>query len=130
MSKLLCGVIAALLFTAACSTTPGASGVPTVPASVAGAAKDQLCSATGDASLTGLATKLDAFDPSTMDAADFQVATGAVAGALAQLQVTGDQVILRDAAVTAVQSVQGSSVDKNSATQAAVAIRALASAIC
>lgn len=130
MSKLLCGVFAALLFTAACSTTPSSSGVTTVPASVADAAKTQLCSATGDASLAGLATKLDGFDPATMDASEFQVAAGAVASVLAQLQVSGDQAVLRDAAVTAVQSLQGGTVDKNTATQAAVAIRALAGAIC
>jgi hypothetical protein len=130
MSKILCGVMAALLFTAACGTTPGASGVPTVPASVADAAKTQLCSATGDASLSGLATKLDGFDPATMDASEFQVAAGAVATVLAQLQVSGDQVVLRDAALTAVQSLQGGTVDKNTATQAAVAIRALQTAIC
>ncbi len=130
MSKLLCGVLAALLFAAACGTTPGASGVPTVPASVADAAKTQLCSTSGDASLTGLATKLEAFDPSTMDTTEFAVAAGAVASALSQLQVSAEQSPLRDAAATAVQSVQGSSVDKNSATQAAVALRVLATAIC
>jgi hypothetical protein len=130
MSKLLCGIFAAFLFAAACSTTPSASGVPTVPASVADAAKTQLCSATGDASLSELATKLDGFDPATMDASEFQVAAGAVASVLAQLQVSGDQAVLRDAAVTAVQSLQGGTVDKNTATQAAVAIRALAGAIC
>lgn len=133
MSKLLCGVFAAVLFTAACTGTPGTgSGSPglTIPPSAAGAAQAQLCSATGDASLTGLATKLEGFDPATMDTTEFQVAAGVVATTLAALQVSAEQVVLRDAAVTAVQSVQGSTVDKATATQAATAIRALDTAIC
>lgn len=130
MNKLMGGVLAALLFVA-CSGVPGSS-LPsfTIPPGAADAAKALLCSATGDASLAGLATKLEGFDPATMDTTEFQVAAGAVAAAIGQLQVSGDQSILRDAAVTAVQSVQGSNVDKNTATQAAVAVRALAAAIC
>jgi hypothetical protein len=93
--------------------------VGTVSASLAADAKAELCGTHGDASLSTLAKALDSFDPSHMDASN-----------LDQLQVSGDQAILRDAAVTAVQSVQGSQVDKASASQAASAIRALETAVC
>ena len=128
MNKLVCGVFAAMLI-AGCSGVPGTgSPTPTLPG--ANDALTQLCSATGDASLTGLANRLDEFDPATMDPATFQVAAGAVAATLTTLQVSGEQIILRDAAVTAVQSVQGANVDKSTTTQAAVALRTLETAIC
>jgi hypothetical protein len=130
MHKLVSGVFA-VLFLAACSGTPG-SGTPaiTVPPSAANAALTQLCSGTGDASLAGLGARLEAFDPATVDATQLQVAAGAVSATLAQLQLTADQTILRDAAVAAIQSVQGAQVDRATALQAAGAIRALETAIC
>ena len=129
MNKLIGGVLAALLLMA-CGTTPIGSPGATVPASAVDAARNLLCADSGDASLTGLATRLDQFDPATVDVAQFQVAAGTVATTLAQLNVTGEQVVLRDAAVTAVQSVQGADVDAETAAQAATAIRTLDTAIC
>lgn len=130
MSKLLCGVLAALLFTACVRHHARRVGSTYSSGKRRRRGEDPVAQHDGRCQLTGLATTLDAFDPLTMNAAEFQVAAGAVAAALAQLQATGDQAILRDAAITAIQSVQGGTVDKNTATQAAVAIRALASAIC
>jgi len=131
MHKLMCGVFAVLMLAACGGTGPGGSGTPVITLPTAAAdAMTQLCGATGDASLSGLASKLDAFDPTTMDTSEFQVQAGAVASNLAQLNLSGDQATLRDAAVSAIQSVQGTTVDKATVTQAAVALRSLETAVC
>lgn len=130
MRNFMGGVLAVLLFTA-CGGGPGGSGTPLISIPTGAAdAMTQLCSATGDASLSALATSLDSFDPATMDSSMFQVAAGAVAANLAQINVSGDDQVLRDAALVAIQTIQGTTVDKTTATQAATALRSLESAVC
>lgn len=105
---------------------------PGVPAE-GDAARSALCSSSGDASLTGLADRLDLVDPN-VDTAQLQLALGSVSANLGQLNVVADQATARDAAVTAVQQVQGALANPSTlpevAASAASAMRQLDTSIC
>src|SRR3954449_5946142 len=116
MNRLIGGVAAALLVVA-CSSAGTGSGLPSgnpvgsgplasgPVGSAVGDAKAALCDSTSESSLKGLASQLAAVSPSS-DTSGLQSAVGDAESNLESLQVTGDQTTLKQAAMSALQSVQ------------------------
>jgi len=130
---ILVSLMAGALVVACGGAGPGGSpGIPTVPAG-GGAAQAELCSPSGDASLTGLADQLDGVDAGT-DTAQLQIALGRVTANLSAVNVSGDLTTARDAALSALQQVQGALADPTTlpevASSAVGALRQLESALC
>lgn len=135
MYRLFGAILAAAVFVAACGggapgASPGRGGTTGSPA--VDAALDTLCG-TGDASLTSLATELDALDATT-DTTQVSAAIGETMTALEDANVDASATTARDAAVTALQQLQGALSDPATreavATQAAEALRTLDTQIC
>ena len=142
MNRLIGGIFAAALLAAACSAGPGTSILPggtTNPidtaalGSAAGNAKAALCDANSNTSLKSLATQVATVDPNA-DTTTLQTNLGTAATNLQQLQVTGEQSTLKDAAVTAIQQIQTALSNpttlSETATQAVTALDALNTSLC
>src|SRR3954451_15047438 len=118
MNRLIGGVASALLVVACSSAGTGAGtgtggttnpintgAISSAAGGAAGDAKTALCNSTSQSSLKGLASQLAAVSPSS-DTSGLQSAVGDAESNLESLQVTGDQTTLRQAAMSALQSVQ------------------------
>ena len=143
MFKFIGGIAAALLVVACSAGTGGAGttgpGGTTNPlgsgpvGSAVSDAKAQLCDPTNQASLGSLSTKLATVDANT-DTSQLQTALGTAQSNLQALQVGAAQTTLKDAALSALQSVQAGldnpSTVADTAASAANALTALDSALC
>ena len=131
MKTLLTGVCAGL-FVLACAGVPGQSPLVS-PADVGQAARDQLCDAGNDASLSALADELYEFDPNT-DATALQTQLDSVQANIQQLELSPEQQPLRDAALTGVGQLESALADPQTAgdvaNTAADALVALDGAVC
>jgi len=135
MNRLMGGVIAAALVAVACSAGAG-TGTPTTNPQVSAAvntAQQQLCDSTNQASLANLSTQLSTLDPNT-DTTTLQANLGKAASNINSLTVSGGDQPLKDAALTAIQTVQAGLANpatvKQAATSAASALTALSNALC
>jgi hypothetical protein len=140
MNRLIGGMAAAALFVvAACSAGTSATNQPTSPigtgaiGSAVGDAKAALCDSTSQSSLKGLQSQLANVTPNS-DTTSLQTAIGDAETNLNSLQVTGDQTTLKQAALSALQSVQSGlnnpSTIAETATSASTALSALDSSLC
>ena len=131
-------MVAAALFVVACSNT--GSGFPTgnpVDSDAAGTAlgdaKAALCDSTSQSSLKGLQSQLASVSPNS-DTTSLQTAIGDAETNLNSLQVTADQTTLKQAALSALQSVQSGlnnpSTIAETAASASTALSALDSSLC
>jgi len=142
MNRLIGGIAVALLFVA-CSAAPGATGTVGLPTnnpidtgaigSAAGDAKTALCDPTSQSSLDGLATQLANISPNA-DTSSLQTAIGTAQSNLDQLQVSAAQQTLKEAALSALQSVQSGlsnpSTLAETGSSASTALMSLDSALC
>ena len=125
-------MFAAALLAAACSAGPNATGtgggLPTSPigtgalGSAAGDAKAALCDSTSQSSLKGLESQLANVNPSS-DTTSLQTAIGDAQTNLNSLQATGDQTTLKQAALTALQSVQSGLNNPSTIAETAARLR-------
>ena len=137
---LLAALIAAVFVLAACTGTPGTGGSPGTggggspgTGGAAGdAALDALCG-TGDASLSSIATQLDALE----DNADTTQLTASIGEAISNLEdaeVDANASAAKDAATVALTQLQNTISDpaarEQFATQAAQALRTLDTQVC
>jgi hypothetical protein len=142
MNRLIGGMLAAALLAAACSAAPGGTTLPggaTNPidtgalGSAATDAKAALCDVNSNTSLKSLATQVATVDPNS-DTTTLQTNLGTAATNLQQLQVTGEQSTLKDAAVTAIQQIQSALSNpttlSETAMQAVTALDALNTSLC
>ncbi len=101
--------------------------------SAAGDAKAALCDSTSQSSLKGLQSQLANVNPNS-DTTSLQTAIGDAETNLNSLQVTGDQTTLKQAALSALQTVQSGlsnpSTIAETATSASTALSALDSSLC
>ncbi len=129
---LLAGAFAGMLAVACTGTpaSPGTSPAGTVPG--AGDVVARVCG-TADGSLSNVADQLEGLDADT-DTAQLQVTLGSLASDLSAMEVQPDQVVARDAAVTAIGEVQQALTDPNTLPEvgrtAAAALRTAEATLC
>jgi hypothetical protein len=129
----LCG----LSLLTACGGTVTTSGPPlgsgALPTNLVSAAVDQLCSDQDPASLSQLATDLDAVDTDT-DTSDVESTVATVLGNLQRLETDATSRTVRDAAVVALEQLQTAIKDpqarENAVKGAVDALRAADAALC
>lgn len=131
MKTLLTGVCAGL-FILACAGVPGQSPLDS-PADVGEAARDQLCDAGNEASLSAIADRLHQFDPNA-DMTALQNQLDSVQANIQQLELRPEQGPLRGAAVTGMGQLESQLADPqtagDAANTAADALLALDGAVC
>jgi hypothetical protein len=135
----LAALFAAAFVLAACSGTPGTGGSPRTGGGSPGtggaagdAALDALCG-TGDASLSSIATQLDALEDDA-DTTQLNASLGEAISNLEDAEVDANASAAKDAATVALTQLQGALSDpatrEQLATQAAQALRTLDTQVC